>query len=101
MTAISSSKVWLITGCTSGFGRELVRAAITRGDKVIATARDVSKIDNLKALSDNVKVLALDVSNDQATLNQIAQIAHALYGRIDILVNNAGYLLEGGLEEVR
>jgi NAD(P)-dependent dehydrogenase (short-subunit alcohol dehydrogenase family) len=91
------SKVWLITGCSSGFGREIVLAALARGDIVVATARDPSK---LKDLADRGALTGrLDVVSDDATLRNTIEKIVAKTGRIDILVNNAGYILAGGVEE--
>ncbi|PGH36665.1 hypothetical protein GX50_00527 [[Emmonsia] crescens] len=90
-------RVWLITGCTSGFGLELCIQALNRGDKVIATARDVSKLTALKDAG--AATLGLDVTSGLPTLKQVAKAAHATYGRIDILINNAGYGTVGAIEE--
>lgn len=92
-------RVWLITGCTSGFGLELCIQALNRGDKVIATARDVSKLTALKDAG--AATLGLDVTSGLPTLKQVAKAAHATYGRIDILINNAGYGTVGAIEETR
>ncbi|TMW67867.1 hypothetical protein Poli38472_007539 [Pythium oligandrum] len=96
-TINAGSKVWLITGCSSGFGRELAIAARNRGDLVIATARKIEALKDLRDLG--CEALTLDVTADDATVNGIAAKAHALYGRIDILVNNAGYSINGAVEE--
>ncbi|TMW67851.1 hypothetical protein Poli38472_007527 [Pythium oligandrum] len=93
----TDNKVWLITGCSSGFGRELAIAARKRGDLVIATAR---KVETLKDLQDlGCEALTLDVKADDAIVNDVVAKAHAFYGRIDILVNNAGYSANGAVEE--
>lgn len=94
-----SPRVWFITGCSTGFGRELVLQALKRGDKVIATARNVSKLADLEA--EGAKILPLDVTADLGSLKQSAATAYAVYDRIDILVNNAGYLCSGSIEETR
>lgn len=94
-----SPKVWLITGTSSGFGSLLVKAALNHGDKVIATARDASKIEDLKALG--AATLALDVVDDEENIKRVIADAVAVYGRIDILVNNAAYILAGAVEESR
>lgn len=94
-----SPKVWLITGCSSGFGGLLARAAIKNGDRVVATARDLKKIDDLKALG--AATLALDVCDTEENIRKAVADANAAYGRIDILVNNAAYILEGTVEESR
>ena len=90
-------QVWFITGCSSGFGREIALAALKRGDHVIATARSKSKIEDLNSLG--ASTLALDVTAPIETLNSTIQTALAIHNRIDILVNNAGSLLYGALEE--
>ncbi|TMW67859.1 hypothetical protein Poli38472_007531 [Pythium oligandrum] len=96
-TTTNNNNVWLITGCSSGFGRELALTARKRGDLVIATAR---KVETLKGLQDlGCEALTLDVTADDATVNDIVAKAHAIYGRIDILVNNAGYTSNGAVEE--
>ncbi|RLN44447.1 hypothetical protein BBJ28_00006133 [Nothophytophthora sp. Chile5] len=91
------SKVWLVTACSSGFGREIVLAALARGDHVIATARDASKLDDL--VRQGARALGLDVTASDAELSQVVARALAFYGRIDILVNNAAFLLGGAIEE--
>ncbi|TMW67920.1 hypothetical protein Poli38472_007592 [Pythium oligandrum] len=96
-SASIDAKVWLITGCSSGFGRELAIAARKRGDLVVATARKVATLDELKALG--CQVLTLDVTSDDDTVKGVVAQAHALHGRLDILVNNAGFSILGALEE--
>ncbi|TMW67854.1 hypothetical protein Poli38472_007526 [Pythium oligandrum] len=93
----TDNKVWLITGCSSGFGRELAIAAHKRGDLVIATARKVEALKDLQELG--CDALSLDVTADDASVNDVVAKAHALHGRIDVLVNNAGYSANGALEE--
>ncbi|KAF4994131.1 hypothetical protein FDECE_13231 [Fusarium decemcellulare] len=93
------AKVWLVRGCSSGLGRCLVTAILARGDKVIATARQVSALKDIQNL-DNVRVLSLDVTSDQAELNVKVQEAQSFFGRIDVLVNNAGYVVSGVWEEL-
>ncbi len=94
------SKTWFITGAGRGFGREFTRAALERGDKVAATARDISTLDALVAqFGDAVLALALDVTDRDAVFDAVAS-AHARFGRIDIVINNAGYGLFGAIEEV-
>lgn len=94
-----AAKVWLITGTSSGFGGLLTKAALKNGDKVIATAREPKKIDDLKALG--AATLALDVVDDEENIKRTIADAIDIYGRIDILVNNAAYILEGAVEESR
>ncbi|TMW67900.1 hypothetical protein Poli38472_007572 [Pythium oligandrum] len=92
-----SAKVWLITGCSSGFGRELALAARKHGDYVIATARRVETLSELNELG--CQTLTLDVTSDDGSVTEVAAKANAFYGRIDILVNNAGYSTFGSIEE--
>ena len=95
-----SQMIWLVTGCSSGFGEELVKSIMKRGDKAIATAR--GSVDRLKHLRDlGAATMELDVTSDQETLNGIVRNALAIYGDIDILVNNAGYIEAGLLEDLR
>jgi NAD(P)-dependent dehydrogenase (short-subunit alcohol dehydrogenase family) len=95
-----ATKTWFITGTSRGFGREWAEAALKRGDKVAATARDV---DSLSALVDTygdaVLPLGLDVTDRAADFAALAQ-AHDHFGRLDVVVNNAGYGLFGTIEEV-
>lgn len=95
----TNSKVWLITGCSSGLGRQLVSAVLARGDKVVATARRLSSIDDLPH-SSNLKRLELDVTSAEEVLRQIVQDASNSFGTIDVLVNNAGYVASGVIEEL-
>ncbi|KIX99821.1 uncharacterized protein Z520_04457 [Fonsecaea multimorphosa CBS 102226] len=95
---MTSSKVWFITGCSSGFGRELALAALRRGDRVIATARNASKLDDIKAAG--ATTMNWDVTAPLEDLKKAAEQAHQVYGRFDYLINNAGYSQVGGLEEL-
>jgi NAD(P)-dependent dehydrogenase (short-subunit alcohol dehydrogenase family) len=91
--------VWLVTGCSSGFGAEFVRQILSRGDKVIATARDVAKIKSL--VTERVATLQLDVTHPQDAIDQVVSDAIAVYGRVDVLVNNAGYVAAGSWEDLK
>jgi NAD(P)-dependent dehydrogenase (short-subunit alcohol dehydrogenase family) len=94
------SKVWFITGTSKGFGRVWAEAALARGDRVVATARDAGTLTPLTdAYGDNVLALALDV-NDKAAVDAAVKQAHERFGRLDVVVNNAGYGLFGTIEEV-
>ena len=94
-----SEKVWLITGCSSGFGRALAEAALLRGDRVVLTARNVATLADLAARwPANSHLTTLDVT-DFGQIQQVVDEAVRVFGRIDILVNNAGYGLLGSLEE--
>ncbi|WP_032379150.1 oxidoreductase [Rhodococcoides fascians] len=97
MDTTRPNRVWLITGASSGFGREFVRAALDAGDRVVATARDVADLEGPE--SERLLHARLDVT-DQESID--SAVAHALgrFGRIDVLVNNAGYGLLGAFEEI-
>ncbi|HYJ56337.1 MAG TPA: SDR family oxidoreductase [Mycobacterium sp.] len=95
-----SEKIWFITGTSRGFGREWTIAALERGDKVAATARDVSSLDDLAAkFGDALLPIALDVTDRAADFAAVKQ-AHDHFGRLDIVVNNAGYGQFGFIEEL-
>lgn len=95
---MSDKKVWLITGCSSGFGQEIAAEALQQGDIVVATAREPSKLDDLAA--EGAIIERLDVTASNASLTEtIGNILAKTGGRIDVLVNNAGYALTGGVEE--
>jgi len=92
--------VWLITGCSSGFGEIFVPSLLARGDKVIATGRNAS--ERLAHLAGtDAKILDLDVTSSQDILNAKIQEAIKFYDGIDVLVNNAGYVEAGLAEDVR
>jgi NAD(P)-dependent dehydrogenase (short-subunit alcohol dehydrogenase family) len=91
-------KVWFITGCSSGFGEELALRVLKRGDRVIATARNPSKLEGIK--SAGATTVAWDVTAPLEELKSAAAEAHKIYGRFDYLINNAGYSQVGGLEEL-
>ncbi|SFN22179.1 NADP-dependent 3-hydroxy acid dehydrogenase YdfG [Candidatus Pantoea varia] len=97
MTA-HSSPVWLISGCSTGFGRELAQQTIARGFKVIVTARNTSSIADLVEGHDNAMAVALDVTQ-QASIDQAVNAALERFGTIDVLVNNAGYGYQSSVEE--
>jgi NAD(P)-dependent dehydrogenase (short-subunit alcohol dehydrogenase family) len=93
-----SPKVWFITGCSSGFGTALVHEILGRGDKVIASARNLDKIADLKTAG--ADIMALNVTDPLPKIKEVAQTAFNLHGRIDYLVNNAGLVQVGGIEEL-
>jgi len=95
-----TQKTWFLTGTSSGFGLEWATAALERGDRVAATARDVSSLDGLvDRFGDAVLPLALDVTDRAADFAAVAQ-AHDHFGRLDVVVNNAGYGQFGFTEEL-
>jgi len=95
-----ASKVWFITGTSKGFGRVWAEAALARGDRVAATARDVKALAPLvERFGAQVAAIELDVTDKAAVAAAIAE-AHTRFGRLDVVVNNAGYGLFGTIEEV-
>ncbi|WP_199253997.1 SDR family oxidoreductase [Mycolicibacterium mengxianglii] len=95
-----AEKIWFITGTSRGFGREWTIAALERGDKVAATARDTASLDDLVAkYGDALLPIALDVTDREADFAAVKQ-AHDHFGRLDIAVNNAGYGQFGFIEEL-
>jgi NAD(P)-dependent dehydrogenase (short-subunit alcohol dehydrogenase family) len=93
-------KTWFITGTSRGFGREWAIAALDRGDKVAATARDNSTLDDLVAkYGDAILPMTLDVTDREAAFAAVRQ-ARAHFGRLDVVVNNAGYGQFGMVEEL-
>lgn len=93
------AKTWFITGASSGFGNELVKAVISRGDKVVATFR---KPEQAIVFSDQHKENGLGVVmdvNSELQINQALQQALNRFGSVDVLVNNAGYGTIGAIEE--
>ncbi|GAA3587390.1 SDR family NAD(P)-dependent oxidoreductase [Nonomuraea rosea] len=94
------SKVWFITGSSRGLGRNFVEAALSRGDKVAATARTAASLDELVAAhGDAVLPLAMDVT-DKAAVFEGVKRANEHFGRLDVIVNNAGYAQMGAIEEL-
>jgi NAD(P)-dependent dehydrogenase (short-subunit alcohol dehydrogenase family) len=93
------TKTWLITGCSSGFGKILAKAALARGDNVVATARDPSALsDFVEQYPKTARTAALDVTKAGAATAVVA-LAEQAFGGLDILVNNAGYGFIGSIEE--
>ena len=91
--------VWLITGCSTGFGRELAGQAIARGFNVVVTARATEQIaDLVQGKEERTLALALDVTNS-ANIDNAVKAALAKFGAIDVLVNNAGYGYQSSIEE--
>ncbi len=96
---LQNSDVWFITGCSTGFGRELAKLVLDRGYRAVITARDPSKIQDLAAGHEGrALVLKLDVT-DQAEVAEAVKQAEAKFGSIDVLVNNAGFGYVAALEE--
>ncbi|NGY64411.1 SDR family NAD(P)-dependent oxidoreductase [Lentzea sp. NEAU-D13] len=94
------SKIWFVTGSSRGLGRCFVEAALSRGDKVAAIARNTASLDELvTTYGDAVLPLAVDVT-DKAAVFESVQRAHNHFGRLDVVVNNAGYAQVGAIEEL-
>jgi NAD(P)-dependent dehydrogenase (short-subunit alcohol dehydrogenase family) len=106
MTGGTRDKVWFITGCSTGMGRDIALAALARGYRVVLTARDPDTLAELHArFPERSAVARLDVT-DPAQIASAVGHANDVFGRIDVLVNNAGYgyisaIEEGDLAEVR
>ncbi len=96
---IDPQAVWLITGCSRGLGLALAREALAAGYRVVATARDASRLDALvREHGDTALALELDVC-DAAQAEAAVAAASARFGAVDVLVNNAGYGYLGAIEE--
>lgn len=97
---MKESKVWLITGASSGIGLEIAKAALAADNKVIATGRDAHKVTKaIDDATDNLLVVQLDVTNPQE-INVGVNAAIEKFGTIDVLVNNAGNFYAGFFEEL-
>ena len=100
MTESTTTKTWLITGASRGFGREFTRAALRRGDTVAATTRDTASLSDLAAeFPATLLPLRLDVTDAEAVSATVQQ-AQAALGGLDVVVNNAGYGHFGAVEEL-
>ncbi|GAA3045626.1 oxidoreductase [Streptomyces roseofulvus] len=92
-------RVWLITGATSGIGRELTVQALENGEAVAALARDTTSLGELaRAHGERLLLLPADVRDEQAVQDAV-EAARARFGRLDVVANNAGYGLFGAVEE--
>ena len=99
MTSQSKHRVWFITGTSQGFGRELVRAALQRGDSVVATSRNPQAVAAaFSGAADRLLAASMDLRH-LAEVSSVVESAVARFGRIDVLVNNAGYGVTGAVEE--
>ncbi len=93
-------KTWFITGTSRGFGREWAVAALDRGDRVVATARNVESLKDLvETYGERILALELDVTDRAADFATVAR-AFQHFGRVDVIVNNAGYGQFGFIEEL-
>jgi NAD(P)-dependent dehydrogenase (short-subunit alcohol dehydrogenase family) len=95
----SRQPVWLITGCSTGFGRELAKLVLAGGWRAVVTARDPAKVaDIAEGHAGRALVLPLDVTQ-RAQIDEAVKAAQERFGRIDVLVNNAGYGYLAAIEE--
>lgn len=95
-----TDKTWLITGASAGLGRELVTAALARGDRVVATSRNPQQLDDLvRAHADRMLAVALDVT-DPDDARSVAAAAVDRFGSLDVVVNNAGYAASAAIEDI-
>ncbi len=96
---MGEKKVWFITGCSTGFGRELAKHLLENDYRVVVTARNADKVQDLVEINkDNALALALDVTNNAQVKEAVTQ-AEAHFGALDVLVNNAGFGYFGAIEE--
>lgn len=96
---MNNKKVWFITGCSTGFGRELAKQLLEGGYRVAVTARDADRVRDLVEIEpENALALRLDV-NDKAQIAEAVAAAESHFGRVDVLVNNAGFGYFGAVEE--
>lgn len=90
-----SSKVILITGCSTGIGRALAEGLTKRGYTVVATARRLATIQSLNS----ALKLPLDVTSNESIMDAVNKVV-LQFGRIDVLINNAGYAARSAVEEI-
>lgn len=95
----TESKVWLITGASRGMGNIFANSILNHGDRVIATARDLSKLDKILPDNSNLLKVELDITNQESITQALDKIM-AQFGRIDILLNSAGNFYGGYFEEI-
>jgi NAD(P)-dependent dehydrogenase (short-subunit alcohol dehydrogenase family) len=99
MSSIGPDAVWFITGCSTGFGRELAQLILAGGGRAVVTARDAARVHDLvEGHEDRALALALDV-NDPAQVKAAVEQTEAMFGSLDVLVNNAGYGYLAAIEE--
>ena len=87
-TLVTEPPVWLITGCSTGFGREIARLAVERGFRTVITAREPSSLEDFAA-ADNALILELDVTKPEQ-IASVMRAAETRFGGVDVIVNNAG-----------
>jgi NAD(P)-dependent dehydrogenase (short-subunit alcohol dehydrogenase family) len=96
---LNDNAVWFITGCSTGFGRELAQLVLRRGWRAVVTARDVGRVEDLRrGHEDRTLALSLDVTKPDQIAAAVKE-AENRFGVIDVLVNNAGYGYQSSIEE--
>jgi NAD(P)-dependent dehydrogenase (short-subunit alcohol dehydrogenase family) len=86
-------KVWLVTGSANGLGRNIAEAVLESGDRLVATARDPRRLDDLvRKYGERVRTAPLDVT-DESAAQAAVQVATDTFGRLDVVVNNAGLVI--------
>jgi len=84
-------RTWLITGASSGLGRNIAEAVLASGDRLVATARDPRRLEDLvQKYGNQIRTASLDVADEKAAQASV-QVAVDAFGRLDVVVNNAGY----------
>jgi NAD(P)-dependent dehydrogenase (short-subunit alcohol dehydrogenase family) len=97
--ALNNNPVWFITGCSTGFGRELAQSVLRRGWRAVVTARDAARVHDLTSGHEHQALaLSLDVTRNDQIEAAVSQ-AEERFGAIDVLVNNAGYGYQSAIEE--
>ncbi|RAH71914.1 putative short chain oxidoreductase/dehydrogenase [Aspergillus aculeatinus CBS 121060] len=98
----STPHVWLITGCSAGFGISIARAVLAHGHLVVATSRNPTKTPDLveEITQKGGHWLTLDVTSPEEDIKKVVEKARDLYGHIDVVVNNAGFAVVSALEDV-
>lgn len=96
---VENTRVWFITGASSGLGYEFTKKALESGDKVVGVARNIEKLNELKYQFEGMLLpLSLDVTDRSAVFTTV-ETAIKHFGRIDIVINNAGNMVLGMIEE--
>lgn len=99
MSEGDAGRVWIVTGGSSGFGREIAHAALSCGDRVVATARRRERLEDLvHEAPERAHALALDVTDPEGVRRAVDEVLER-FGRVDVLVNNAGHGQVGAVEE--
>ncbi|MEV4642012.1 SDR family NAD(P)-dependent oxidoreductase [Actinoplanes sp. NPDC049548] len=94
-----AGRTWFVTGASRGLGRAFAEAALRRGDRVVATARDLSALSDLDVPDGQLLTLPLDVTDDRSVRTAVAAAVDR-FGGLDIVVNNAGHGTMGAVEEL-